>query len=72
VATYRFHLKARTQLSGESLQDFGAAVKQLVDPPDPCRALEYFIQREAAYTFIDEMNDREEKQHLLMGGEVSQ
>jgi hypothetical protein len=52
VADYWPQLKARTQMSGESLQQFAAAVDQvahqaLVGLP------ENFIQREADYAFTD-------------------
>jgi hypothetical protein len=65
VAAYQFQLKARIQLSGESLQEFVAAVKQLVHwalvrlPVD-------FIQREATHAFVDGVRDRKVKQHLLI------
>jgi hypothetical protein len=65
AATYRTQLNARTQLIGESRQEFGAAVEQLAHrvivelPVD-------FIKKEAAHTFFEEMRDREVKLHRLM------
>jgi len=68
AAAYRSQLKARVQTSGETLQEFTAAVEQmarrvLVDLPLA------FIQKGAAHAFIDGLRDREVKQHLLMGGD---
>jgi len=55
------------QESGETFQEFAAAVEQLAH-----RVLfglpVTFIQTEAAHSFIDGIRDREVKKHLLMGG----
>jgi hypothetical protein len=68
AAAYRLHLKARVQMSSETLQEFAAAVEQLAH-----RALVGlpvgYIQMEAAHACIDGVRDREVKQHLLMGGD---
>jgi len=68
AAAYQSQLKARVQKSGETLQEFAAAVEQLA-----YRALVglpvAFIQTEATHSFIDGIRDREVKQHLLMGGD---
>jgi hypothetical protein len=56
VAAYHYHLKARMQLYGESLQETAAAIDQLANwalvglPAD-------IIQREAAHTFGSEVKD---------------
>jgi hypothetical protein len=67
AAAYRSYLKARVQTSGETLQEFAAAIERLAH-----RALVGlpvgYIQTEAAHAFIDGIRDREVKQHLLMGG----
>jgi hypothetical protein len=56
------------QTGGETLQEFAAAVEQLVH-----RSFvglpEAHIQTEAAHAFIDGIRDREVKQYLLMGGD---
>ena len=56
------------QESGETFQEFAAAVEQLAH-----RVLfglpVTFIQTEAAHSFIDGIRDREVKQHPLMGGD---
>jgi hypothetical protein len=53
-------------MSGETLQEFVAALKQLAH-----RALVgpsvAFISNEAAYAFIDEVRDWEVKQYLMGG-----
>jgi hypothetical protein len=68
AAAFRSQFKARVQTSGETLQEFAAAVEQLAH-----RALVglplAFIQTEASHAFIDGVRDRELKQHLLMGGD---
>jgi len=68
AAAYRSELKARVQVSSETLQEFAAAVEQL-----PHRTLVglpvAFIQTEAAHSFIDGVRDRKVKQNLLMGGD---
>jgi len=68
AAAYRSQLKARVQASGETLQEFAAAVEQLAH-----RALVglpvAFVQTEATHSFIDSIRDWEMKQHLLMGGD---
>jgi hypothetical protein len=70
AAAYRSQLKTRVQASGETLQEFAAAVEQLAH-----RALVGlpvgYIQTEAAHSFIDGVRDREVKQHLLLGGDRS-
>ena len=70
AAAYWSQLKARMQESGETLQEFAAAVEQLAH-----RALVglpvAFIQTEAAHSFIDGIRDREVKQHLFMGGDLT-
>jgi hypothetical protein len=70
AAAYRAQLKARTQLIGESLQEFAAAVEQLAHRTLVGQPLD-FIQREAAHTFVDGVRDREVKQHLLMDSDRS-
>jgi hypothetical protein len=54
------------QLSSESLQELATAIEWLA-----CQALvrlpECYIQKEAAYAFIDGVKDQEVKQHLFMG-----
>jgi len=54
------------QTSGETLQEFAAALEQLAH-----RALVglpvAFIQTEAAHAFINRVRDWEVKQYLLMG-----
>jgi hypothetical protein len=52
----RSQLKVRTQLSSESLQEFATTIKQLAHK-HPLGLLHYFIQREAAYTFINRIRD---------------
>ena len=68
AAAYRSQLKAMVQASGETLQEFAAAVEQLAH-----RAFfelpVAFIQAVAAHCFIDAVRDREMKQHLLIGGD---
>jgi hypothetical protein len=68
AAAYRSYLKARLRTSGETVQEFAAAIEQLAQ-----RALVRlpvgYIQTEAAHAFIDGVWDREVKQHLLMGGD---
>jgi hypothetical protein len=69
VAAYWSQLKARIQLSGESLQEFAAAIEQLVHwalvrlPVD-------FIQSATTHAFIKRVRDQELKQHLLIGGDM--
>jgi hypothetical protein len=63
-------MKARTQLIGESLQEFAEAVEQVAHRALVGLPVE-FIQREAAHTFVDGVRERQEKQHLLMGGDRS-
>jgi hypothetical protein len=53
---YRSQLKARVQMSDETLQEFAEAVEQL-----PHRAPVGFIQTEAAHAFIDGVRDRKVK-----------
>ena len=68
AAAYRSQLKAEVQASGETLQEFTAAVEQLAH----CAFVGLpvtFIQTEAAHSFIDSVPDWEVKQHLLMGGD---
>ena len=68
AAAYRPQLKGRVHKSGETLQDFAAAVEQLAN-----RALVghpvAFFQTEVTHAFIDGIRDREVKQHLLKGGD---
>ena len=67
AAAYRSQLITRVQMSGETLQEFGAALEQLAH-----RALVglpvAFIQTEAAHAFIDGIRDWEVKQYFLLGG----
>jgi hypothetical protein len=63
AADYRSQLKVRLQASGDTLQEFAAAVEQvahrgLVGVPVA------FVQTQAAHAFIDGVRDREEKQHI--------
>jgi hypothetical protein len=53
VAAYQLEHKAQTQVNGESLQEFTAAVMQLAHKV-PVRLPENFIQREATHAFINE------------------
>jgi hypothetical protein len=66
ATAYREQLKARTQLIGESQQEFAAVIEQLAHQA-LVRLPIKFIQKEAAHTFIDGVRGREIKQHLLMG-----
>jgi hypothetical protein len=66
VAAYWSQLKARVQVSGKTLHEFTATVRQLAH----CAFVGLpvaFIQTEAANSFID-VWDWEVKQHLLTGG----
>jgi hypothetical protein len=56
------------QASGETLQEFAAAVEQLARRVFVGLPVA-FIQAQAAYSFIDGVRDREVKQHLLTGGD---
>ena len=67
AAAYRSQLMARALASGETLQEFAAAVEQL--PHRAFVGLPVSIKTEAAQSFIDGVRDREVKQHLLMGGD---
>jgi hypothetical protein len=68
AAAYRSQFKAMVQTSGETLQEFAAAVEQLAH-----RALVglplAFIQTEAAHAYIDGVRDWAVKLHPLMGGD---
>jgi hypothetical protein len=68
AAAYRSQLKVRVQMRDEREQEFAAAVEQLAH-----RALVGlpvgFIQTDTAHAFINEVPDREVKQHLLIGGD---
>jgi hypothetical protein len=70
AAAYRTQLKAKIKLISESPSELAAAVKQLAQrslvglPVD-------FIQREVAHAFVHGVRERELKQHLLMGGNIS-
>jgi hypothetical protein len=68
AVAYRSQLKARVQMSGETLQEFAEAVEQLAH-----RALVGLpvglIHTEAAHASIDGVRDRKVKQHLLMGAD---
>jgi len=68
AAAYRSQLKTRVKASGETLQEFAAAVEQLAH-----RAMVglpvAFVQTETAHSFIDGIRDRELKQHFLMEGD---
>jgi hypothetical protein len=66
AAAYCSQLKARIQLSSESVQAFATGMKQfahwaLVSLP------QHLVQREAAYVFVDGIRNGEVKQKLLMG-----
>ena len=56
------------QASGETLQEFAAAVEQLAHRAFVGLPVA-FIQAQAVHSFIDGVGDREVKQHLLMGGD---
>jgi hypothetical protein len=56
------------QTSGETLQEFAAAVEHLAHRAIVGLPVGY-IQTEAAHAFSDVVRDREVKQHLLMGGD---
>jgi hypothetical protein len=58
------------QLSGGSLQQFAAVVKQLAHQALVGLHVD-FIQRETAHAFVDGLRDRELKYHLLMGDDRS-
>jgi hypothetical protein len=68
VEIYRSQLKARIQLSGESLQGFAPAVEQLAHRALVGLPLD-FIQREAAHAVIHGVKYRELKHHLIMGSD---
>jgi len=68
AAVYRSQLKARVQTSGETLQEFAAAVEQMA-PRALVELPVAFIQKGVTYAFIDRLRDREVKRHLLMGGD---
>jgi hypothetical protein len=56
VVAYHPQLKVRAELSGEPLQEFAAAIQQLVH----CALVglpEDHIQKEVAYAFIDRLKD---------------
>jgi hypothetical protein len=63
---YHSQLKPRTQPSGKFVQEFSTIVQQLfywalVSLP------QYYIQKEAAYAFVNEVKDQEMQQHFLSG-----
>jgi hypothetical protein len=70
TAGYRPQLKARVQMSGETLQAFAAAVEPLAQ-----RALfglrVDFIRKVAANAFVDGLRDGEVKRHFMMGGDMT-
>jgi hypothetical protein len=68
VAAYRSQLKSRIEMSGETLQEFAAAVEQLSHWSLVGLSVG-FIQTEATNAFIDGVRDRKAKLHLLMGGD---
>jgi hypothetical protein len=51
AVAHRWHIKARTQMSSESLQAFEAVVEHL-DHQGLVGLPTYFIQNEAAFAFI--------------------
>jgi hypothetical protein len=55
------------QASGETLQEFAAAIEQLAHRAFVGLPVT-FVQTEAAHSFIDGVREREVKQHLLRGG----
>jgi hypothetical protein len=65
---YHSELKARTQLNGESLQEFPVAIEQLVYWA-LVRLPQYFIQTKASYAFDNEIRDWEVKLSLLIGSD---
>jgi N-acetylmuramoyl-L-alanine amidase len=60
AAAYRSQIKSRTQASGETLQDFAAAVEQLAERFFVWLHVD-FIENKAAHSFIDGVRDREWK-----------
>ena len=69
AAAHRSQLKARVQTSGETLKEFAAAIDQLAHRAF-VELIVAFVQTVAAHYFIDGVQDREVKQHLLMGGDT--
>ena len=67
ASAYRSQPKARAQATGETLQNFEAAVEQLAHRAFAGLPVT-FILTEAAHSFINGVRDQEVKQHLLMGG----
>jgi hypothetical protein len=67
TAAYRAQPKTRVQTSSDTLQEFAAAVEQLVHRANGLPV--GFIQTEAAHALIDGVRDWEVKQCLLMGGD---
>jgi hypothetical protein len=65
---YLCQLIAKTQLKGESLQEFATVLKQVAHWA-PIGLPKHFIHREAAYVLVDGIRDRKVKQQLLMNGD---
>jgi hypothetical protein len=64
---YHSHLKARTQLIIEFLEEFAATIQHLAHRVHV--ELPQYVQREAAYAFFNRIRDQELKLRLLIGGE---
>jgi hypothetical protein len=67
AAAFRSQLKTRTQRSGESLQEFATAIKQLALRVYPTLPEEH-IRQEAGKVFADGVEDPDIKIQLLLGG----
>lgn len=65
MVAYRSQLKARTQLSNDSLQELAVDAKQS-DHYTLAGLPRNFIQREAACAFVDGVRDHDVKQLLLI------
>jgi hypothetical protein len=68
AVNYRCQLKTRTQMVGESLQDFAMAIEELVHRAYPALPEDH-IRTEAGNAFADGVKDPFIKMQLLLGGE---
>jgi hypothetical protein len=67
AAAFRSQLKTRTQIAGESLQDFATAIEQLAHRAYPTPPEDH-IRREVGKTFADGVEDHKIRVPLLIGG----